>query len=102
MSPSWTPEDESAASLLLQMSSPTGSSVGGSAGVHRKSFGSVGSLDGESMRVMGERERSDDVRGKERMQEKRREGEGDERPLHAETPSSLLGITRSLSQKERA
>lgn len=103
VSPSWTPEDESAASLLLQMSSsPTGSSAGGSGGVHRKSFGSVGSLDGESMRVMGERERSDDVRGKERMQEKRREGEGDEKPLHAETPSSLLGITRSLSQKERA
>ncbi|KAI0088269.1 hypothetical protein BDY19DRAFT_189224 [Irpex rosettiformis] len=101
VSPSWTPEDESAASLLLQMSSsPTTSisSSGGSGGmttprVHRKSLGSAGTCDREGARRVKEAERG---------QEKRRRGERDDEALYAETPSSLLGITRSLSQKERA
>lgn len=61
VSPSWTPEDESAASLLLQMSSsPTTSRI-----------------------------------------EKRRKLESP-KPFYAETPSSLLGIVRTPSQKETA
>ncbi|KAI0692716.1 hypothetical protein BC835DRAFT_1416372 [Cytidiella melzeri] len=74
-SPNWTPEDESAASLLLQMSTSPSSSGGlTTPRVHKRSLGT-----GDA--------------------EKREKQEG--RSLQAETPSSLLGIGR-IREKERA
>ena len=74
VSPAWTPEDETAASLLLQMSSSPASSVSGSSIPASTPKIQTKSLD--TSRVMSRRV-------------------SQTYPVHAETPSSLLGLGRA-------
>ena len=83
VSPSWTPEDETAASLLLQMSSSPASSVSGS------------SMPATTPKM---RVKSLEVPQHQRQQQKRVTVDrrmSQSYPVHAETPSSLLGLDKA-------
>ncbi|KAF7798120.1 hypothetical protein EIP86_009335 [Pleurotus ostreatoroseus] len=92
-SPPWTPEDETAASLLLQMSSSPASSVSSVSSVSGSGSGGPvsGSVRGTTPKMSG-RALEGASRGK-RVEYAQERVQGQERgQMRAETPGSLLGL----------